>query len=89
MLLNLESRESESGEYVVCRTAFFHEAEGGSDVDKSTIISGTCAFFSGGERLVSDDVTNQNGAELLLDQVTGELFHNLVGSPVHPPKEVC
>ena len=32
MLLNLESRESESGEYVVCRTAFFHEAEGGSDV---------------------------------------------------------
>ena len=57
MLLNLESRKSESGEYVVCRTAFLCWLRvQGSYLHTCTI---SLLFLSGGERFALSTTTHK------------------------------
>ena len=66
--------------------------EAGSNIFTSTqSFFRTCVFVGGGERLASamrqTNPSSQNCADFSVGRVTGDLFQNLVGSPVLPPKE--
>ena len=87
MLLNLASRKSESGEYVVCRMASFIRLrrKGGSDLYNTLFSGHVCVSLW---RWATWQTKIRKIVLIFFGRVTGDLFQNLVGSPVLPPKEV-